>query len=75
MQRTQVYLTDEQRDALDELAEREDVALAELIRRAIDAFLARKPSQKELEEILRRTAGSMPDLEVPPRSEWDRGYG
>lgn len=75
MQRTQVYLTDDQRHALDRLAAVEKVPMAELIRRAVDDFLARKPSQAEFEEILRRTGGSMPDLEVPSRSEWDRGYG
>jgi len=29
----------------------------------------------DLEVVLDETFGSMPDLEVPARSEWDRGYG
>lgn len=72
MQRTQVYLTDEQRTALDREAKRAGATLAELVRRAIDRFLAGGTDARE--EILRATFGALPDLEVPPRSEWDRGY-
>jgi Spy/CpxP family protein refolding chaperone len=38
--RTQVYLTDRQRAALDELRRRERKTLAALIREAVDAYLA-----------------------------------
>jgi hypothetical protein len=40
MKRTNVYVTDMQLERLRKQAEQEGVAMAELIRRAIDAFLA-----------------------------------
>lgn len=40
MKRTNVYVTDKQLERLRERAECEGVAVAELIRRAIDTFLA-----------------------------------
>ncbi len=40
MKRTNVYVTDKQLERLRVRAEHEGVAMAELIRRAIDAFLA-----------------------------------
>jgi hypothetical protein len=40
MKRTNVYVTDKQLERLRVRAEYEGVAMAELIRRAIDAFLA-----------------------------------
>ncbi len=40
MKRTNVYLTEKQLERLHKQAEREGVAIAELIRRAVDAFLA-----------------------------------
>lgn len=40
MKRTNVYLTEKQLERLHVRAEREGVAIAELIRRAIDTFLA-----------------------------------
>ncbi len=71
--RTQVYLTAEQRRRLDLLREERHKSLAELVREAVDAYLER--SAPGAEEPLDRTFGSMPDLEVPSRSEWNRGYG
>jgi len=44
-----------------------------VVREAVDAYVAQAPP--ELQVVLDETFGSMPDLEVPPRSEWDRGYG
>lgn len=70
--RTQVYFTRQQRQALDELAEREGKTLAELVREAVDAYLA---EAHDADDALERTFGSIPRLEVPPRDEWDRGYG
>jgi hypothetical protein len=29
----------------------------------------------DLEAVLRESFGSIPDLEMPSRGEWDRGYG
>jgi len=75
MQRTQVYLSEEQRVLLDRAAEREAVSLAEIIRRAVDEYLGREDRGRDKAAALDRTAGALPDLEVPPREEWDRGYG
>lgn len=71
--RTQVYFTEAQRQALDELAARERKTLAEVVREAVDAYLAQ--SAVDPEAALEQTFGSIPGLEVPPRGEWDRGYG
>jgi len=37
--RTQIYLTDEQRRRINELAESEGLTMAEIIRRALDGYL------------------------------------
>lgn len=71
--RTQVYFTAEQRRRLDDKAKRERKTLAEVVREAVDAYVPDEPA--DLERMLDATFGSMPDLEVPPRDEWDRGYG
>ena len=71
--RTQVYLTKEQRARLDDLRRREGKSLAEVIREAVEEYLDRP--HETIEQALEATAGSVPDLEVPPRSEWGRGYG
>jgi metal-responsive CopG/Arc/MetJ family transcriptional regulator len=71
--RTQIYLTKEQRKRLDELRRRDGKTLAELVREAVDQYLER--SQPSVEEALDSTFGMLPDLEVPSRDEWDRGYG
>lgn len=71
--RTQIYLTKRQRARLDALAKREDKSLAELIREAVDIYLEQGPV--DLQRALDETFGASPDLEVPDRSEWDRGYG
>lgn len=68
--RTQIYLTNSQREQLDALSKRENKSLAQLIREAVDAYL---PSHgADMDELLDRTFGTIPDLQVPPRSEWDR---
>jgi hypothetical protein len=69
--RTQVYFTEEQRRRLDALAEREGKTLAEVVREAVDAYVA----PPDIDAVLDETFGSMPELEVPGRGEWDRGYG
>ena len=68
--RTQIYLTADQRRRLDERGRREGRAMASLVREAIDRYLETAP---EAEDILDATFGSLPDLEVPSRGEWDRG--
>jgi hypothetical protein len=69
--RTQVYLTMEQRKRLDELARKEHRSLAELVREAVDAYLAVSPPSAR--SALDATFGIAPDFEVPSRDEWDRG--
>jgi hypothetical protein len=68
--RTQIYLTVEQRAAIDAKIKREGKSLAWIVREALDQYLAPKPP--DLDAILDRTFGTIPDLEVPPRSEWNR---
>jgi len=70
MLRTQVYLTREQRRRLDERGRRDGRAIAELVREAVDRYLS---EPLDAEAALDRTFGAFPDLEVPPRGEWDRG--
>ena len=68
--RTQVYLTDEQRRRIDEVAEAEGVTMAEIIRRALDDYFDEQP---DANATLAATFGAAPDAEVPSRDEWDRG--
>jgi hypothetical protein len=68
--RTQIYLTAEQRAAIDAKIKREGKSLAWIVREALDQYLAPKPA--DLDAILDRTFGTTPDLQVPPRSEWNR---
>jgi len=71
--RTQVYLTVEQRDRLDELGRHSGKSLARVIRDAVDCYL--EGAGSDIDEALKETFGVAPDIEVPSRSEWDRGYG
>lgn len=68
--RTQVYLTDEQRKRVDELAASEGVTMAEIIRRALDGYLEDQPDPRA---VLAATFGAVPDAAVPSRDDWDRG--
>jgi hypothetical protein len=69
--RTQIYLTPEQRKRLDLRSKREHKTLAQVIRDAIDSYLA-APEAVDYKAILDRTFGALPDLEVPPRSEGEK---
>ena len=79
--RTQVYLTEEQRRQIEELRARDGRTLAEVVRAALDDYLAthgRQAAEEDLAErrrMLDETFGSMPDFPYPDRSDWDRGYG
>jgi len=68
--RTQIYLTGEQRKRLDERRRRERRSLAELVREALDAYLADRSTDPA--SALNETFGKLPKLEVPSRDEWDR---
>lgn len=67
-QRTQIYLSDDQRARLDTVAAERDVSMAEIVRRAIDAYLS---SADDVDAAF----GAAPGIEasVPSRDEWDRG--
>lgn len=69
--RTQIYLTDEQRRALDARGRRTGAPLARMIREAVDAYLA--SDRTDPEAALEETFGTLPDIELPSRDEWDRG--
>ena len=68
--RTQIYLTHEQRLALDRMTEREGRPLAALIREAVDEFLDR--DAPDVEAGLDRTFGALPKFTAPSRDEWSR---
>jgi len=67
--RTQIYLSEEQREALDEAAEAEGVTMAELVRRALTAYLA--DTTPNPEPALTATFGAAPDAAAPSRGEWN----
>jgi hypothetical protein len=68
--RTQVYLTEAQRRRIDAVAESEGVTMAEVVRRALDAYLAADPDPTT---ALSATFGADRAASVPSRDEWDRG--
>ena len=68
--RTQVYLTGEQRQRIDELVAREGHSLAWIVREALDRYLAGPASDRSA--ALDATFGSVPGITVPPRDEWNR---
>jgi predicted DNA-binding protein len=68
--RTQIYLTDEQRRRIDQLAAAEGISMAEIVRRALNGYLN---EQVEPAVALAATFGAIEDLNVPSRDEWDRG--
>ena len=68
--RTQVYLTEDQRRMIDEIARAEGVTLAEVVRRALDAYLS---AERDAAAALASTFGADPDARSPSRDEWDRG--
>lgn len=68
--RTQIYLTEQQRRRIDEVAKARGVTMAEVVRQALDAYLA---EDLDPSAILGATFGAVPDASVPSRDEWDRG--
>lgn len=77
MVRTQIYLTEEERDGLDALAKSTGKKQSELIREAVDRFLdLRKGNHRAA--VLNEVAGmwsnrsDLPDFGAARRS-WDRG--
>jgi predicted DNA-binding protein len=77
MERTQIYLTREQREALRTIAERRDKAQSEIIREAIDRYIVDAVKEVNVEEVLEKTFGiwadrdDLDDLIDTLRREWD----
>ena len=78
MFRTQIYITDEERRELQRLSERLGRSQSQLIREAIDLYVARKKAESG-EDALERGFGlwagrtDLPDF-VAVRSELDRAH-
>ena len=68
--RTQVYLTDEQRERIDRVAAAEGLSMAQVIRRAVDEYLDDRPDPAA---ALAATFGAIPDATAPSRDAWSRG--
>jgi predicted DNA-binding protein len=69
--RTQIYLTDDQRRRLDARGKRAGAPMARLIREAVEAYLV--DDKVDIEAALDETFGTLPELELPSRDEWERG--
>jgi len=77
MVRTQVYLTDEERDELAALAQATGKKQSELIRDAVDRLIEQSSTTRR-HVVLDRAAGMWKDRDDLPdfralRVEWDRG--
>jgi len=68
--RTQIYLTEEQRRKVDQLAASEGVTMAVIIRRALDEYLS---DDADATTALAATFGAAPSATSPSRDEWQRG--
>ena len=68
--RTQIYLAEESAETAGPRGRRTGTPLARMIREAVDTYLA--DDEPDVQAALDDTFGSLPDLEVPPRDEWDR---
>jgi hypothetical protein len=68
--RTQVYLSEEQRDGIDRIAASEGITMAEVIRRALDEYLAHEADPAT---VLASTFGAAPAAETPSRDTSRRG--
>jgi hypothetical protein len=77
MIRTQIYLTERQRDKLFAIAKSVGKKQSELIREAVDRLINQE-NRNTREAVLRQAAGiwknrkDLPDFEVT-RADWDRG--
>ena len=77
MVRTQIYLTERQRDKLAAIAKTAGKKQSELIREAVDRFINQK-GRSTREAVLREAAGiwkdrtDLPDFKAT-RAGWDRG--
>jgi ribbon-helix-helix CopG family protein len=69
--RTQVYLTAEQRRRIDEVMDASGESLAEIVRKALDQYLAEQ--SENAAAALAGTFGVDPEAKAPDRDEWNRG--
>ncbi len=69
--RTQIYLTTEQRRRIDEITSTQGTTLADVVRRALDRYLA--DEQADPASALASTFGAAPGIDIPDRDEWGRG--
>lgn len=65
-----MYLTEDQRRKIDQLAEAEGVTMAVIIRRALDQYLT---DETDATTALATTFGAAPAASAPSRDEWQRG--
>jgi hypothetical protein len=68
--RTQIYLTEAQRQRIDRVTASEGIPMAEVIRRALDAYLG---EEGDASAALSSTFGAAPDASAPSREDWRRG--
>lgn len=68
--RTQIYFTEEQRQRIDRAAVTKGITMAELVREAVDEYLA---DEDDPVEVLASTFGAAPDAVTPSRDDWHRG--
>jgi len=69
--RTQIYLTPELRQQVDRIAEARGISLAQVVREALDQYLA--DSHADPTRALESTFGADPGIEAPDRDVWARG--
>ncbi|MDP6547123.1 MAG: ribbon-helix-helix domain-containing protein [Phycisphaerae bacterium] len=77
MVRTQVYLTEREREELAALSEATGKTQSELIRQAVDSLIEQSAAKRR-DAVLRRAAGMWKDRDdlsdfTAVRVEWDRG--
>jgi predicted DNA-binding protein len=68
--RTQIDISEEQRRRIDAAAAAQGLTRAEIIRRAIDAYLG---TDVDLSATLAATFGADPSAHAHSRGEWNRG--
>lgn len=68
--RTQIYFSEQQRQRIDRAAAAKGITMAELVREAVDEYLA---DEFDASEVLAATFGAAPDMAAPSREEWRRG--
>lgn len=76
--RTQVYLTEDQRREIEKLRASDGRTLAEVVRAALDEYLAahgptvEEARRRKAQQVLDETFGIAPDFPYPDRDEPDR---